>query len=458
MPDDPNGNNLFRRLVERTAQARPVTQKPVPSTDYTRDVIARGSQAVLDRAKGLSFDKTQGTQGLDWAQQTGLPVNDPTDAYMEWYASKGFQPSGGPVTFGQTPKGAYSGFKTEGDLKAAITGRADQERMQDRDTAQQQFNDASGTLNQLGTAYDQQRTQKDQEVASLAPSVAGMGLGHTEGSGAPAGWGVGTQQHLEDRPATLDPSTHAIVPAMNGVLVRGTDAGHLVGPRPGDDTQAAADADRVMQLDAHGEQLKQWLATSAQPELDTMNTARQIGNTPLRDYQQQAGSQYGVDPNITAGWFPESTDVTDYTNQRNLQSINDYGVPYSDFQGYLADQQQQQDAAAKQQTTDQAAADKQATAAQAAQISDIVGQATGLDANQLEQSVNMTPDQVAQVVTDPTYQQATADLNSVVQADGFDPNGKDDVAAVNAVLDQPAIRQNPQLLAILLQVYSDYIG
>lgn len=419
------GDDPFRRLVQKAVPRQTTVTKHAPPSAYTLDVIARGSQAVKDRAAGASFDRTQAPQALDWAQQTGLTA-DPTQQYVDW-ASQRFAGAGQqPVTFGQSAKGAYSGFKTEGELKAALGGRAQQYRQEDQQHAAQQYGSASDDLNGLLSQFD---TQQDRTRAALAPAAlsgAGIGLGHVTGH-APTTWG-------------------------------GPDVLTAEGPTASDTRHRQNDLDYANQLGAYNDRTKQWLADASQDPLQQMDTARQIESTPVSQYAGLAGADYGIDPTLVAGWFPQSADVTDFNTQRNLQSINDYGMPYSDVTSYRNQGDQAAAADQRQAATDQTAAAKQAADDQQAQIAQVVGDATGQDVTQLAQATNMTPVQVAQVVADPSYQQASSDLQSVLFDPAFDPSNQQDADAVNAVLDQPAIRQDPQLYAMLLQVYGNYLG
>lgn len=421
----PNLDDPFRRLVQKAVPRQTTVTKTAPPSAYTLDVIARGSQAVKDRQAGASFDRTQAPAALDWAGQTGLTA-DPTQQYVDWAASRFAGAGQHPVTFGQSKDGNYSGFRTEGELKAALNGRAQQYRQADQQGAQQQYGSAAADLDALTGRFDQQQDQTRAALAPAALSGAGMGLGRVTGH-APTTWG-------------------------------GPDVLTAEGPDPADTRHRQHDLDYANQLGAYNDQTKQWLAGAAEQPLEQMQTARQIESTPISQYGQLAGADYGIDPTLDAGWFPQSADVTDFNNQRNLQSINDYGMPYSDITT-VRNQGNTQDAADQRQaTTDQAAAAKQADADQQAQYAQVVGDATGQDVTQLAQATNMTPAQVAQVVQDPTFAQASSDLQNVLFDPEFNPEDKQSVADVNAVLDQPAIRQDPQLYAMLLQVYGNYLG
>lgn len=414
---------VFKRVVQKPPPRKAPPKPAAPQSDYTKDVIARGSQAVKDRAAGAVLDRAQGKQQLDWAAQTGLPTGDPTDQYVQWYASKGFQPQYTP-TFGRTPKGKYSGYATEGELKAATLGTAEQYRAQDRQSAAQQAHDAQAALDALLGRYDTQHGQATSEMDELNRAIEQaqhpkQGVGSFFGDLADAG----------RKFVGLPVSEHAPVDVS--------------------DKQS-----RLKDLTTYDQQLNEWLAQVSKPKLDEMQTAQQISQTPLRAYTTLAGRDYGIDPALIGGWYPESSELTDYTNQRNLQSIDDYGMPYNDVQSWFAEQQRAADAADRQATTDATAADKQAATDEEQQITAIVGDATGMDAKQLAQATNMTPMQVAQVVSDPGYQQAAADLGGILTDPEFDPERDSD--ALNTVLDQ--IRTNPQMYAILTRQFSDYLS
>lgn len=451
MPADPS--DPFRRLVAR-AQSRPVNRvKEAPTSAYTQDVIARGSQAVADRAAGASYDSTQGSQALDWAKQTGYGAA-PTDAYQSWLSQQGFS-NQYPVTFGQSKKGAYSGFKTEGELKAAITGRADQARMADHNAAEQQFQGASNTLGGLMSQYGAGHDKTMAELVPAAEAGSALGLGRvvpTAGSALPGSGPtpLGISHDFGDgSTVTGGVSPQAGIPASGYVTA---------GPTAQDTRDALTGASRAHELSGYDQQLNEWLAAQSQSPIDEMQTARQIEATPLREYQGQAAGAYGVDPNLAAGWFPQSSDVTDFTNQQNLQSLQDYGVPMAQFNTWQNQQQQQQDADARQAVTDQTAATKAATVAASADTQAAVAQATGLDADQLAQAANMTPDQVAQVVATPDFTQANADLQRVLgvtdDPDYANMSDEDRQTDLDTVIAQ--VKRDPQMYAILKSIYGDY--
>jgi hypothetical protein len=81
-----------------------------------------------------------------------------------------------------------------------------------------------------------------------------------------------------------------------------------------------------------------------------------VQDTPLRDYATIAGQAYGIDPMIVRGWYDEASQIGDFREQRDLESLDNYGMPYGEYEQALTDMQQQGEQAQEQYTADEEAA------------------------------------------------------------------------------------------------------
>lgn len=361
--------------------------------------VAQGGKAALDqRRQAASYDLSGQAQGLKdlygqiQSQGSGYSTNPgQTDAYAQWMQQRGFGAQDYPVTFGRTDKGAYSGFKTEGELKAAILGQSELTRQQDLDQAAALKDLMQSKLSGLDQQYTQNAaTPTGASIASLA-ALGNAGAREARTFGAVTGLGVAPQ-----------------------VAARTDQAAHV------------ADVQQQRTGDYMGK-LTDWYQKQAEPLVTGMETANQISRTPTRDYATVAGQGYGVDPNLIAGWFPTSGEITDAANQRNLQSLHETGLPYDEQQRTL-----------QQLNTEQNTQAKQATADQQVQMDNEIYQATTYPGDSLASAASLPIEAVHQIVTDPYFAGASSTVETVrSQAEAqHDPNTDQGAAAIQAAVDE----------------------
>lgn len=445
------GGILSSGLGRGITSSRPA--KKAPQSAYTRDVIERGAAAVADRRKAGTFDSTQPTDALSWMQATGYGQGG-NDAYNQWFASQGFNPTY-KVTFGQSKKGKYAGFATEGELKAAISGRAEQLRQEQNALAQRDYETAQSGLDTLDSQYAANDAIAQHQMAAPTKAVldlVGYDLHHLARSAAPGGDG-----QMDGGFGSFGGSGGAPV----------ADGGHVPGARVPyiDDAThhqqlidaANAGNDTLHRMGDYDQQLREWYGQQTEPLMQQSEAAQQQQLTPLAMYATKAGADYGVDPTLISGWYPASSQVTDFNTQRNLQSIQDYGMPYSDYQSYLASQAADQRRNQSVQDQADAQAAKDAQTAQDQQLEDGVYQATGMDVGSLASAADLTKEQVYSIVTDPNYQQAASDLYSVLTDPNFTTLSADDQAqSVDDVIGQ--FRTDPTVYRLIQAQFGAYLS
>lgn len=503
----------------------PKAKKPAPSSAYTQDVAARGLQAVQERRQAAQFDRTQQPAAADWLQQSGYGGNDSNALYEEWLSQRGFHPAAYPVTFGQSKKGAYNGYKTEGELKAALLGNADLARESDQQQAQglnsqvdewlasiaDQYQTGTDQATQLQAEADRNRDPYMMQFTGLAeasaaenrqlhpqptvrvhpgpapdvpqPGAVGMpgtsdeqflGVNDVPSDALPMPVIPGAlpiyDQYRQENDPTLrppvvtlpgvGPTPPSVSEQMGGGLSgsigapTGSTQFTTIEPAPAPDPRfrgmtgnAAATTNSISD---YQQSLNDWLASASDPYLNAEEAAQRIQQTPLRDYAQIAGAQMGIDPSLVAGWYPQSSQVGDYTQQRDLQSIQDYGMPYSEHTSLDNRQQSDADQAATQATKDQTAANEQAQL-------QLIGDTTGLDGKQLAATTNMTLEQVANIVADPIYQQKAGEIQDKINDPTFiDPNNPDSGQGVIDILNE--LRTDPELYALLSAQFADFVS
>ena len=350
------------------------------SDQYTRDVRERGLQAVRDRRQASQYGINNRDAALQYMLETGYTSQTPTAGYQQFQQQRGFRPQGYGIAVGQGD-GPYAGFRTEGQLKAAVLGQSEQMRGYDRQQADELARLADQYLGQVETQYGQANLDTHK--------------------------GLIKEQAASNPAADYAASQHPL--GVDGYEYQ--------------DKKKVADTE-----------LNDWLATTSDPYLEALDTAQQIQQTPLRDYATIAGAEYGVDPNIIGGWYPEASQIQDFRNQRDLSAIDQYGMPQSEYQGALNDLQGQQDQQAQQ---DQQGYDMQVT--------DNIFQLTGMDGNQLAQAADLTQEQLYSVVTDGTYQALNQEIAQIVADPGA--TEEDIQASVEEVL--AAVRADPVLYRVL---------
>jgi hypothetical protein len=430
-------------------------KKAAPQSAYTRDVIARGSQAVRDRAAAAQMQRTAAPQSLEFLRESGYggpPQRSGGNAqYNAWLAQQGFNPDY-EVTFGRTRKGAYSGFKTEGELKSAIKGRSQQMRGEARSQAGQQIADAGQQLDRVTSDYDVKAADAEKRAQETMldwlgsfDALAKAGAYSKQGGFMPIEGKINPGGKYHDQ--ELDPVLAGQERAQREAAGQASRDRQLEFANEFLGKHNAALVDQS-QTGKYSRELDDWLSSQSEPLVSQMEAGQMIDATPLSAYATKAGAEYGVDPNLISGWYDDASDVSDFGVQRNQEAIDQYGMPYSDLQSWIA-QQGRQDASAE------ADAARQQDTGTERQIADDVFQATGMDAQQLATAADVTPEQLWQIVQDPTYQQASADMAQVLQDPDFDPEGQG-AEDVNGILDQ--LRVDPVLYRLIQAQYGSYLS
>lgn len=379
---------------------------------YTDDIAARGLQAILDRRSQQRYGRTAQDQALASYMQGDPFVGQQSpmyDAYRQSMRPQGYQQS-----FGRGD-GKYNGWDTQGLMTTELRGQAEMLREQDRMRAQalqsmiedrlSGFEDRYlDNLNDLSGTYQVQNT--------AAP-------GWQAGRAATAG-----KAPVYDR--VDDEMGSGIAAALkNRVHADQAQGAEIIGE----------DDPRVLYNKALGD----WLDRASDPWLDAGDFASQVEQTPLRDYAFQAGAQLGIDPALVAGWYPESSQIGDFTQQRDLESIDMAGMPYSEYQRAL--QQMQSD-------SEQAYSDQDA-AWQEQASNDIFNQ-YGIDGRQLASSAQMTLDQLMSAVNSDNFLTLEQEVSAALSSGGLDEDTLNEIVA--------AANGDPATQRALLAIYTPYLS
>jgi len=433
------------------------------SLSLIQDIARRGSAAINDyRSQNSGGSYNPAASALDTRQRvlqafSGAPQQsyEPSGSgtlnqlYDQWATQYG----GGaapPIVYGQSKAGKYAGFKNESDLWNAVEGKAVMSRRGSQAQANQIKETAQQKLAAISAAYDkalhdailamnkedEQRGQSSFAGVSAHGSVAQAPTGPTSHTEQQTVGGVPVASQVADTPDPTQAGAH-----IGDVTYEGGSGGHPAarryqsGPNTGS-LEATPEQER------YKTQLKDWLSQQSEPLAETMKFADEVQQTPLSFFANVAGQQYGVDPNIVQGRFGDKEDVTDFGTERNLGSINQYGLPYSEVLGLQGDAQDAQTAAAKQGDKDQETALEAELQAQ-----------TGQDPTQLASAANITVPQLAEVVASPDYQQTSAQLQQILDSAQDDPQGAQ--AAFEDNLRQIG-SQDPVLMQVLLAQFKPY--
>ncbi len=234
----------------------------------------------------------------------------------------------GTTSAGRSSRGKYAGFYSGGDLDAAIRG---------------------STFNLKENIASQLKGIANKRMATLG-SMRGKALADA------------SRQIYANKYNFISPSA-ATAPATPGMAVApGGFVDKYVNP-----------------IRQYSSQLADWYAEQAKPAEDYLATASQIENAPASELAATiATRQYGMNPNLALGKF--GTLDTEYSNrQRDLLSMQEYGMPYQQYQ----DQQKAQ--------RDQA---KLITDQNMATMTSTIQGLTGLSAKRLSETTGQTVDQM----------------------------------------------------------------
>jgi|GEM_PF-6520714 len=342
------------------------------NSDYTRDVAERGLQAVRDRRQSTQYGPNNRDAALEYLLSSGYGRPAPTQAYGQWAQSRGFQPQGYEIAVGQGG-GKYNGFETEGQLKSAVLGRSEMLRSQDQSHADQLARLADQYLSDAESQYGTQLQQGSEQIGrnvGYNPAQAGARDLASTFTGM---FDAGPESEFD----MLAPVQRAVAKVPELAYDQGTGE--------------------------YEDTLNQWLGDTTAPYLDAIDTAQQIGSTPLRDYATLAGAEYGVDPNIVGGWYPTDSMIGDFRDQRDISAIEQFGMTDGEYQQFIDQQlrQQDQDAQSEQQGYDQ-------------QVADAIFQVTSMDAGQLAQAADLDVEQLYSVVASEPYTALNGMLGEIV--------------------------------------------
>lgn len=368
--------------------------RPPPQSHQTAAVAQQGRAAIDARRQAANYGLTQQNLGLQDLYAGGAPTHPgQTDAYTQWVQQQGFGQQDYPQTFGRTDSGAYAGYKTEGELKAALLGRSELARESDMAQADALKSTLNGRLDDLGSQYN------DSAASPIGANIAAL---------------ASLGQH-----ASQVGSLRGQVPGWGQApLLRAADRSSLIA-----DVQQRKTGDYLNNLDS-------WYAQQADPLVTGMETANQIEQTPTRDYATKAGADLGIDPALVAGWFPMASEIPDAAAQRNLESLHTYGLPYSEQQGALADMATQQS-----QQTKMAAEDQQQQMAD-----DILG-ATSMDAGAISSKADLPVDEVHNIIQTPEYADAAQQIEQALAIPDPDAADKQFQDIVESLANDPALQR-----------------
>lgn len=442
-------------------------KRQAPQSEYTRR-IAEGGMAEYEAARAERRAGVQGAQqnyadqGVFAYQQA--PRQGGGDMYDQWLEALnvGAPSRDGQYAYGRTPEGSYAGFKNEGTLKAATRGRAENIRAEDRERFAALDAMASQNLDKVAADYDTALGEAA-EFYRFDPNeiTADQYRQYTQpalGAAKPA------------RPPGMSPTsaTPGDIPRRSGEVLAPGDrnserAGSEFGSRLADGVleRMAADSDQQAQAIAasanrytgmakqeqqkgyQADKLNPWLADQGGRYLEAQEFAQQGLATPIDVYAQRAGAEYGIDPNIVAGWYPDASAIGDFRDQRDLGFLQETGMLPSDYEGALTDMERQAQEGEQGALTEQEQAIDQFGLQQ---TNGVIG------TNELATAVNLEPLDVADLLSSPAFTDYTADIFSALQTEDADTVA----ATMTRVLDDAAYL-DPALLNILQTVYKDYI-
>lgn len=370
----------------------PVMLRPQRQTQQTAAVAQQGRAAIDARRQAAQYGLTQQNLALQDLYLGGAPSRPgATPAYQQFRDQQGFGDQGYAQTFGRTDTGAYAGYKTEGELKAALLGRAELSRQNDLSQADAMRSMLNDRLDALSTQYDQSTALPNAlQTGSSINAQVGSALG----------------------------AFKSLMPGANDPLAKAAGRSEIIAQ-----VQQRKTGDYLNNLD-------QWYAKQADPLVTGLETANQIAQTPTRDYATTAGRDLGVDPALIAGWFPMAGEIKDASDQRNLESLHTYGLPYSDQQNVLGDMQTQ---AAQQTKAD--AADQQMQMAD-----DILG-ATSFDAGSLASKADLPIDEIHNIIQTPEYADASQQIEQALAIPDADAADRVFQGIINDLANDPALQR-----------------
>jgi hypothetical protein len=383
-----------------------------PPSQYTEMVRQRGLAGVREARQQLRY----GSAGVNAALTQGRtpiyaqPAKADSELYDRW--QRQVTPAAKPETeymLGRTEEGPYAGFKTQGLLQSATRGRAETIRRQDDEVFGALDQMAGDKLDRLEKEYSNQQEAVrsgirrddivDADRQSIRSNMEYM-------SGRFANPVAGMQQRQKAFTTRVD--------------------------------DGRVDADPYVQ-----DELNPWLETASTPLLEQQAFAAQVRRTPIAEYAQRAGAEYGVDPNIVGGWYTDASAVGDARDRRDLDMLDTTGMTWADTQSALNAMER-----------DQTQMDNSVMSAEDQMLEDEIVQATGglASGRELVSETGMTMTDVADVLATDAFAEYSAAIYDALATN--DAGTVEDT--VTSVMDTAAF-QDPGLFNILQVLYKDYI-
>lgn len=442
------------------------TQRTGPQSDYTR-AVAEGGVEALKQVRQQHRHGVQGAQQnysdtgvFSYSQPTASGDNELFNQWLSQVSPQG-TPEGG-YAYGQTAEGKFAGFQNQGTLQAAIRGRAQNVRGQDQEmfTALEQM--ANQGMDGLTSEYDTRRQENtDTEryarqiptlpdvKPTLTPGVVSSGTGMRQPP-KPSGFTYGMDDNYQpvSGPPGGDGSLDDLV--ASGAVVTAAKPGQARSTAEGLTRSDSAAADRYTGMaemqaktDYVNKDLNPWLADESAPLLEQQEFAQSGLSTPISLYAQRAGAEYGVDPNVVAGWFPETMAIGDARDQRDLAFLEQTGMTSAEYEQALNALEMEQNAAANEQ------GDQQTQAIDMAGYELTGGQALP---SELAKTVNLPVEDVYAILDSADYQFAQNSINEALSTQDL---GYIEETMIS-VLDGAAYT-DPAMLNILTSIYRPYV-
>lgn len=290
-------------------------------------------------------------------------------------------PSFGKGSYGPTQKGAYSGYKTSGDLKAAARGVGVMRQAEDQQLADQAMQAIMRQFEEADQGYLTEAQQAQQASEKAMADWEKFNAGRRAGSSVRA-VEMGTQDApVADRGADVD------------VVSVGARSPYLGGVKPADAEEAADREylrDYAINQEQHiGDEWNRYLQQMVEAQQPNVQAINALTTRPLGDYAREAAIRdLGIAPELAYGFFEPAKDRSDYAAEQDLESWQQFGMPYSAYTKSLAEQ----------------AAEQQALQADA--INQAIYGATGYSGQQLASKVGLAPQDLLDVLSSPEYADA----------------------------------------------------
>jgi hypothetical protein len=380
-----------------------------PPSQYTEMIRQRGLAGVREARQQLRY----GSAGVNAALTEGRtpvyaqPAKADSELYDRWQrqvtpAAK----SEAEYMLGRTEEGPYAGFKTQGLLQNATRGRAEAIRRQD--------DEVFGALDQMaGDKLDQIEADYGTKRGEVKSSFR--------------------RNAISDADRRLD--------AFN--RVDGARSSNESGVGYSSAGSTAWSDDKVDADPYVKDELNPWLETASTPLLEQQAFAAQVRRTPIAEYAQRAGAEYGVDPNIVGGWYTDASAIGDARDRRDLDMLDTTGMTWADTQSALNAMER-----------DQTQMDNSVMSAEDQMLEDEIVQATGglASGRELVSETGMTMTDVADVLATDAFAEYSAAIYDALATN--DAGTVEDT--VTSVMDTAAF-QDPGLFNILQVIYKDYI-